>query len=154
MTMYLVYLFIILLMFSGVVRGKIKRFDPIKIWILPILFLWMLVDAIPRSALSSPTALIAITLALTIGGGIGLGLGLLRGKSMHFDVDAAGVFYQNSYISVIFFTAVILFKWGVSAFFIGSPFASLLSLALVAVSCGSIIGRRIFITFKAVELAR
>lgn len=147
-------LLIIFLMFLGVVRGKVKRFNPIMIWLVPVLFLVMTAGEVLHISAPTLAAQIAIAISLIVGGCVGLGIGLLRGKSMHFDVDAEGVFYRNSYASVIFFAAVLLFKWGVSAFFSGSAVASMLSLALLAVSCGSIIGRRIFITFKVVKLTR
>ncbi|MFT9056984.1 MAG: hypothetical protein ABF449_10270 [Ethanoligenens sp.] len=147
-------LIIIFLMFAGVMRGKVKHFNPVMIWLVPVLLLSMTAEEVLHIPAATPAAQISITLALIIGGCAGLGIGLLRGKSMHFDSDANGMIYRNSYASVIFFTVVLLFKWAVSAFFAGSPFAALLSIALLAVSCGSIVGRRIFITYKAVQLAK
>lgn len=147
-------LLIIFLMFLGVIRGKVKRFNPIMIWLVPVLFLFMTAGEVLHIPAPTLAVQIAIAVSLIVGGCAGLGIGLLRGKSMHFDVNANGMFYRNSYASVIFFAAVLLFKWGVSAFFSGSAVASLLALALLAVSCGSILGRRIFITYKAVRLAK
>lgn len=147
-------LFVIILMFLSVARGKVKRFNLVLIWLVPVLFLSVTSDAFLQFPAPAPAMQVAIALATIVGGCAGFGIGLLRGKSMRFGVDARGVFYRNSYASVAFYAAVILIKLSVQLFFVGMPFASLLSLSLLAVSCGSIFGRRIFITYKALQLAK
>lgn len=147
-------LFVIILMFFSVARGKVKHFNPVLIWLVPVMFLSITSDAFLQFPATAPAMQIAVVPAMIAGGLAGFGIGLLRGRSMQFGVDTRGVFYRNSYASVAFYAAVILIKLGVQMFFAGMPFASLLSLSLLAVSCGSIFGRRIFITYKALQLAK
>lgn len=151
-SMTLVSLLIILLMFAGVARGRMKRFNPIGIWLLPVLFLFMTAEEVLQLSLPTPAAQLASALALTLGGTLGLGVGLLRGRTMRFSRDAQGFLYRNSYATVAFYAAVILVKCGGRLFFAQSTVASLLSLGLLALSCGSVVGRRGFIVYKAARV--
>lgn len=137
MTMSYVILIFLGLKISNIARGKSKEIKFPNLWIMPALFIFMIFEDIGKSQSAFSFLLIPI---LGIFAAIGILIGWIRGKSLSYHKNInGGVYYQESYLSLVIYILVIIVKWALNLF--GGAGLSFISTGIIVLTCGSMIGR-------------
>lgn len=91
-------LIVIVLKFLRILNGKNKKVKFPNLWLLPVLFIVMIVEDYTKMLNFSLKEILIISIFLIIG----LGVGIIRGRTLKYSKDAAKgeVYYNESYLSL------------------------------------------------------
>ena len=144
MAMTYIILIIIILKFFKIVNGKNKRIKFPNLWLLPILFILMLIEDYAKT-LNFTLKEILLIIIFSI---IGLGVGIIRGRTLKYSKDESTdeVYYSESYLSLGVYIVLILMKWFLK--YVGGNITSFISIGILIFGCASMIGRSIWLSYK------
>ncbi|MGE7908509.1 hypothetical protein [Lysinibacillus xylanilyticus] len=144
MSSYLVILLVIILLML-----REKKVRPTRMWIIPILLIWITSTSILSSDNLTPKSFILYFICLTIG----IGIGIWRGKleKIRVNHERGVVTTQSSVAGVILFLGILLLrvlaaKWGKEHAVIS------LTNALMFIPLGSVCARRCIIYMRYKQL--
>ena len=123
-------------------NGKSRKIKFPNLWIMPILFIGMIMEDYLRPDGYSYVML----MTLSFFGIFGFCLGLIRGIMLKYQEDDNEIYYKESYISLIIYILVIVAKWYLRL--IGGVDNTVIGGGLVFFACGSLIGRCSYISYK------
>lgn len=144
MSMTYIILIIIILKFFRIVNGKNKRIKFPNLWLLPILFILMLIEDYAKT-LNFTLKEILLIIIFSI---IGLGVGIIRGRTLKYSKDESKdeVYYSESYLSLGVYIILIFMKWFLK--YVGGDITSFISIGILIFGCASMVGRSIWLSHK------
>ncbi len=144
MTMSYGIVILLLLKISNISKGKTKLIKFPNLWILPVLFMGMMLEDYGKQNFVYSSEML---MALTVFGLAGLCVGLIRGGSLKYERDSdEKMYYKESYLSLLIYILVIFAKWGLK--FIGAVSSDIIAVGLMSFACGSLIGRCSYISYR------
>lgn len=145
MTMSYVILIFLGLKISNIAKGKSKKIKFPNLWIMPGLFIVMIIEDLAKGHSTFSLLILPILAAFAAAG---LLVGWVRGRSLHYqkDTDSGEVYYQESYQSLIIYAVLIAVKWGLKSW--GGTGLSFMGTGLIVFACGSMIGRCGYISYQ------
>ncbi|OAB25497.1 hypothetical protein PMSD_27475 [Paenibacillus macquariensis subsp. defensor] len=144
-SVYLIVLAIILLRI-----GREKEIQPSRMWITPVLFVWLAYSSISKSSNLTATSFLLFLICLVIG----LGIGVWRGKADKVRMNPASgkITSQSTIVGIVLFMGVMLLRllagyWGKEHALVA------LSNALLFIPLGSICARRyvLYIRYQQIQ---
>lgn len=138
MTMSYIIIIFLILKVSNIARGKSKQIKFPNLWLMPMLFIFMIIEDLSKGYSIISFLVIPI---LSIFAALGFLVGWIRGKSLSYqkDRDSGEVYYQESYLSIIIYGIVIVVKLALNL--LGGASLSFISTGIIIFTCASMIGR-------------
>ena len=134
---------VIVLKFFKILSGKNKQIKFPGLWLIPALFIMMTFqDSSKASGLTAFSVFVIAGFFI-----IGLLVGAIRGKTLKYNRDENGIYYQESYQSLALYILLIVLKWVIRQFGVGQ-IAALISLSMLFFACGSMVGRGLYLSVK------
>ncbi|MBE5974686.1 MAG: DUF1453 family protein [Paenibacillaceae bacterium] len=128
MTMSYGIVILLLLKISNISKGKTKLIKFPNLWILPVLFMGMMLEDYGKQNFVYSSEMM---MALTVFGLAGLCVGLIRGGSLKYERDSdEKMYYKESYLSLLIYILVIFAKWGLK--FIGAVSSDIIAVGLMS----------------------
>jgi len=144
MTMSYGIVILLLLKISNISKGKTKLIKFPNLWIMPVLFISMMLEDYGNQNLIYSFQMM---MALIVFGVAGLCVGLLRGGSLKYEKDSDDkMYYKESYLSLLIYILVIILKWGLK--FIGIAGSGVIAAGLMSFACGSLVGKCSYISYR------
>ncbi|WP_242859814.1 DUF1453 domain-containing protein [Clostridium drakei] len=149
MSIVYLILIVIVLKFFRILNGKSKRIKFPNLWLIPILFIIMIVEDYVKVLNFSLKEILIISIFSIIG----LGVGIIRGGTLKYSNDEAKgeVYYNESYLSLGVYVFLIVIK----CFFryAEGDISSFISIWILVFGCASMIGRSIWLTYKYFQIS-
>lgn len=144
MSIAYIILLIIILKFFRISNGKNKRIKFPNLWLLPVLFILMIIEDYAKTLdFSLKEILLIIIFSI-----IGLGVGIIRGRTLKYSKDESKdeVYYSESYLSLGVYVFLIFMKWIFK--YVGGDITGFISVGILIFGCASMIGKSIWLSYK------